>query len=298
MSFLPIKYFDEIAKNPSLYEEKNFGLRTEAIDFIESELIAEIEYQLMAFGNQTKLIALKNRAERVKAELELVDTKLFEKLRTDISSGLHKGKEFIDLVKDYVNFDLTDERHNEPGYDNLDISINKLITPNEVPEQTKQLEPEMVYYQKTPARIIFELIGKFAFSKSDVFFDLGSGLGQIPIVVNLLTGVKTRGIEFEPSFYEYAVNCASTLNLTDVTFINIDARDADYSEGSIFFMFTPFRGEIMLQVLDVLREKSLKRKIKIATYGPCTAEVALQNWLRIDNAENNNVYKLCIFTSF
>jgi hypothetical protein len=29
-----------------------------------------------------------------------------------------------------------------------------------------------------------------------------------------------------------------------VEFINVDARQADYSEGTVFFMFTPFRGEI------------------------------------------------------
>jgi precorrin-6B methylase 2 len=294
---LPISYLDEIAKNPLLYDEKNFAERTEAIDFIEFH-IAEFEHQLVKADHPGEHILLKNSAEKVKADLELVDIKLFEKLRANIRSGLYTGKEFIGLFKTYVDFDLGDEEHQEePGYDNLDLFINRLIHPDAIPEQTRDLEPEMVYYQKTPARIVFELVEKLKFKKSDVFLDLGSGLGQVAILVNLLTGVTTRGIEFEPAFCEYAMDCASVLNLNKVTFVTTDARDADYSKGSIFFMFTPFKGEIMQQVLRALRNESLKRKIKIVTYGPCTAEVALQNWLQINDPENNHVYKVCIFAS-
>jgi len=166
-----------------------------------------------------------------------------------------------------------------------------------MPGQTKDLEPEMVYYQKTPARIIFNLAEKSHFMKEDVFFDLGSGLGQVAILVNLLTGIKVKGIEFEPAFCDYARNCATELNLPNVAFINSDAREADYSRGTIFFMFTPFKGEILQKVLEILRKESLLRKIKIITYGPCTAQVALQSWLKLAAQQDDNIYKPGIFTS-
>lgn len=104
-------------------------------------------------------------------------------------------------------------------------------------------------------------------------------MGQVAILVNLLAGITTKGIEFEPSFCEYAKGCVAELSLSNVSFINIDARKADYYEGTIFFMFTPFKGEILREVLEILRKESLLRKIKIITYGPCTAQVALENWL-------------------
>jgi hypothetical protein len=167
-----------------------------------------------------------------------------------------------------------------------------------IPEQAKDLEPEMVYYQKTPARIVFELVEESHFMKEDVFFDLGSGLGQVAILVNLLTGITVMGIEFEPAFCDYARDCAVELNLSNVTFINIEARTADYSGGTIFFMFTPFRGEMMQEVLEILRREALLRKIKIITYGPCTAQVALQNWLHSASPIDDNIYKLTFFTSF
>jgi len=126
---------------------------------------------------------------------------------------------------------------------------------------------------------------------------LGSGLGQVAIVVNLLTGAKTIGVEFEPAFCDYAKDCADAFNLSGVTFINVDARKADYSEGTIFFMYTPFRGEMLQEVLAILKKESLSRKIKIITYGPCTADVALQSWLDIAGPWDGNIYKLAVFNS-
>jgi hypothetical protein len=63
-------------------------------------------------------------------------------------------------------------------------------------------------------------------------------------------------------------------------------------------MFTPFKGEILQEVLEILRKESLLRKIKIITYGPCTAQVALQSWLDFAVPKDDNIYKLGVFTSF
>jgi hypothetical protein len=289
---------EAIESNPALYQEKNFDERLEAIDLIEFHLIDQLEELLLNTDQPTQLNLLKHRAEKIKADLETIDTNLFQKLRTNIRTKGCNGKEFKNLVSEYVDFDLNDNKHQEEaGYDNLDIFINGLLAGRAMPEQTKDLAPEMVYYQKTPARIVFEMIEKFHFTIEDVFFDLGSGLGQVAMLVNLLTGITVRGIEFEPAFCEYAGDCAADLNLSNVTFINVDARKADYSEGTIFFMYTPFHGEMLKEVLEILREESLYRKIKIITYGPCTAYVALQSWLEPAAPQHDNIYKLGFFTS-
>jgi hypothetical protein len=218
-----------------------------------------------------------------------------QKLRAAIRSGGYTGRAFKDLIAGYI--DINGGCLEEPGYDNLDILINRLFHAKAMPEQTIELEPEMVYFQKTPARVVFELVERCPFSREDVFFDLGSGLGQVAMLVNLLTGVSVKGIEFEPAFCDYAGNCAAELRLPNVTFINADARKADYSEGTVFFMYTPFRGEILREVLALLRKESLHRKITLISYGPCTAEVALQNWLDPATPMDNNMYKIGIFSS-
>jgi hypothetical protein len=291
-------YIGKIEKDSSLYEETNFGKRTEAIDFIGFHLVDTIQGLLRTAAQPDTLLLLKNQAEKLKAQLEEIDSRLFQKLKETIRRGNCTGKGLKDLVKKYVDFNLShNEQQEETGYDNLDIFINGLTLLQTMPEQTKDLEPEMVCYHKTPARIVFEMVEKFHFTKEDVFFDLGSGLGQVAILVNLLAGILTRGIEFEPAFCDYARDCAASLNLSNVTFINVDARNADYSEGTIFFMFTPFSGEILQEVLEILKKESLRRKIKIITYGPCTAMVALRTWLDFTNSGDNNVYKLGIFNS-
>jgi hypothetical protein len=292
-------YIGEIEKDPSLYEEKSFDKRMEVIDFIGFQVIDQIEELLQTTPQPDKLILLKCRAEKIKAELEEIDSKLFQRLQATIRIGGYTGKEFKDLVTEYVDFNIdSTQLQEETGYDNLDIFINGLSLLQAMPEQTKDLEPEMVYYQKTPARFVFELVERSHFTKEDVFFDLGAGLGQVAILVNLLAGIRAKGIEFEPAFCDYARDCAAALNLSNVTFLNVDARKADYSEGTIFFMFTPFKGEILQEVLELLRKESLRRKIKIITYGPCTAQVALQSWLDFTTPEDNNMYKLSYLNSF
>ncbi|MDB5151895.1 MAG: Histone methylation protein, partial [Mucilaginibacter sp.] len=232
---------EAIEKNSLLYEEKNFDKRIEVIDFLEFQVINQIDDLLQKTAQPDQLILLKYHAEKVKSELEEININLFQRLQANIRIERYKGKEFKDLINEYVDFNLdNNERQEEIGYDNLDIFINGLFPFQIMPEPTKDLEPEMVYYQKTPARIVFELVAKSHFTKEDVFFDLGSGLGQVAILVNLLAGITAKGVEFEPAFCEYARDCAADLNLSNVTFINADARKADYSQGTIFFMYTPF----------------------------------------------------------
>ncbi len=290
-------YLDATENDASLYEEKNFDKRADTIDFIGFQILDQIEGLLQTTTPSAKLTLLRNRFEKLKSELEEVNSNLLQQLQENIRAGRYRGIEFKTLICEYFDFQVDqNEPTEEPGYDNLDLFINGLFPFQSIPAQTKELEPDMVYYQKTPARVVLELVEKSQLTNEDVFFDLGAGLGQTAILVHLLTGLAAHGVEFEPAFCGYARNCASSLNLSDVSFINLDARNADYSEGTIFFMFTPFRGEILQDVLDILKKESEKRKIKIISYGPCTSAVALQKWLHFENP-NDNMYKLSFFSS-
>jgi hypothetical protein len=286
-----------LEKDTVLYEDENFDQRLDAIDFLEVHIIDHIETLIEKTARPNQLILLKQRAEKVKLELEAIDNNLFKKLRADIRSKGCSGEQFKNLVGKYIDINTESIKEEEAGYDNLDVFINGLLSPQAIPEQTTDLEPEMVFYQKTPVRIIFELVAKTYIAKDDVFFDLGSGLGQAAILVNLLAGAKARGVEFEPAFCHYACECAKELNLPNVSFINTDARQADYGDGTVFFMYTPFKGEILQDVLALLRNESFTRKIKIITYGPCTPQVAFQGWLDISVGNNDNIYKPAVFTS-
>ncbi|MGZ3833014.1 MAG: SAM-dependent methyltransferase [Mucilaginibacter sp.] len=289
---------EAIENDASLFDEKNFEQRLEAIDFIEFQIIDHVGALLQKADQADELVALQSRAEKAVTELKEIDSNLFKKLQAAIRIGRYKGKAFKELIGAYTNLNLADTEHQqEAGYDHLDLFINGLFPLQNMPEQTKELEPDMVFYQKTPARVVFELAEKADLKQDDVFFDLGSGLGQVGMLVNLLRGATTVGVEFEPAFRDYASACAAELNLSKVTFINTDARQADYSSVTVFFMYTPFKGEILREVLELLRQESLRRKIRIITYGPCTAEIASQSWLDTAAPDDTHIYQLAIFKS-
>jgi SAM-dependent methyltransferase len=243
------------------------------------------------------LLLLRQEADKIKAELEQIDNQLFYKLRMAIQTGSYKTQGFKRLIEGCTDLDLSPNGQEEIGYDNLDVFINGLLPGPALPAPVQTLEAEMVYYQKTPARLVFELVEQVRFSREDVFFDIGSGLGQVAMLVNLLAGIKVKGVEFEPAFCTYAGEVAAALNLPDVEFVNTDAREADYSDGTVFFMYTPFKGDMLLQVLARLKQQSLCRKITVITYGPCTPEVVLQDWLFPTEPVDGSIYKLAVFTS-
>ena len=245
-----------------------------------------------------RLNDLNQYAGQVRRQLEEVNTKMFDRLRSKISGEHERGKMLMNLIGEYLD-QPPDQvvTPYEAGYDDLDLFINGLLTDRELPVEIKEREPGMIYFQKTPARIILELIKKAAFQHGDVFYDLGSGLGQATILVSLLASVISKGVEYEPAYVNYARACAAGLNLSDTHFINEDARYADYSSGNVFFMYTPFEGEILREVLLLLYAEAKNRKIRIFTYGSCTAEVAHQHWLGQVNENQNYRLELAEFVS-
>ncbi len=198
------------------------------------------------------------------------------------------------MVDQYLGYDVNiTNKISKPGYDNLDIFMSGLLASDPLPEATMAPQPEMVFYQQTPARIIFQLAT--AIKPEDVFVDIGSGLGQVAILVNLLTGANAKGIEYEPTYYVYANCCSAQLNLNNVEFINTDARYADYSHGTVFFLYTPFTGSILQEVLRRLQQEARNRTIRIFTYGPCSPQVAKQDWLTCLNGDGVNGFTLWKF---
>jgi hypothetical protein len=64
-----------------------------------------------------------------------------------------------------------------------------------------------------------------------------------------------------------------------VTFLAQDARHADLSTGTVFYLYTPFTGSTLACVIESLRNQASLRPIRICTFGPCTFEVSKQTWL-------------------
>lgn len=220
---------------------------------------------------------------------------MFAHLREQISTGSCTGSFFKSLIGQYLGD--TGSHADNIGYDHLDTFLNGLLSDQPVPEASLTRMPGMLFYQKTPARIIFELAERAALQLDDIFFDLGSGLGQVVILVHLLTDAAARGVEYEPAYWRYAQGCITGLKLSNVECFNKDARSGDYSRGTVFFMYTPFEGSMLEEMLAILRKEAAKRVIRIFTYGPCTFPVAEQDWLCCKSGIVDDPYRLYEFSS-
>jgi hypothetical protein len=257
--------------NAALRDARNFRERAEAIDRLELHVLDRIE----AMPGREALLPHKRRAEALVAGLKRVDAALIDGLRDRISSGALRGE----LLRRELDRHASSARG--PGYDWLDALVDGVLQPETTPEAAalKEREPEMVFYQPTPARVVLELTRVVAMQPADVFYDLGSGLGQVCILVHLLTGARARGVEFEPAYCDYARRSASRLQLRQVELLNADARDVRLDDGTVFYLYTPFRGAMLDQVLGRIDRASQGREVRVCTLGDCTAQVADHPWL-------------------
>lgn len=173
-----------------------------------------------------------------------------------------------------------------PGYDHLDALVGEVLAFEDSVDATLERDAEMVFYQPTPARHVFDLIERANINDQDVLVDLGSGLGHVPLLVSICTGARCIGVERDAAYVDAARRQARALDLRGVEFIAADARDADLSQGTVFYLYTPFTGGILREVLDRLREQAGHRDIRIATFGPCTAIIANEPWLTTVGVED------------
>ncbi len=289
-----ITKWQTMESDPHLMKEAHFCDRAEAIEFLEFHCLE----------NSALTKQLQNRARMLHHKLCQIDHRLFQKLRAQ----LRNTKDIKSLVRGYIDF-TTLERGT--GYDNLDLFINRLLAPTNLsvgldgsgdpgktgpPQPLLPLEPDMVYYQKTPARVLFYLADRLAPAANNRFVDIGAGLGQVVILFHLLTGIPSQGIDIEPAFSAYAQTCAQELGLSQVSFLKADARSADFSQGSFFFLYTPFTGKMLQEVLNRLQKEAVQRTITLISYGPITGTIQSLSWVRQVAGLTNAPESLGIFT--
>jgi hypothetical protein len=276
-----VSLIGDLEQDRSLHEPRYLRQRVEALDDLDAYLS----------DGQPIGTALHRRARAIYAEVESVNFRLYEAIRRDIQRGAGGGS----LLEWTPDWNGAASLTNSGGYDHLDDLINGVLQFEEPSAGVVQLESEMVSYQPTPARHIFDLIGRKALTERDFLIDLGSGLGHVTLMASICTAASCTGIELEPSYVNCAQKSARSLNLNNVRFIEGDARAADLSVGTVFYLYTPFTGTILRDVLNSLRQEAVRREIRICTFGPCTRVVAEEQWLSVMGALETE--RIAIFRS-
>lgn len=281
----------QLDNEPSLFEPNQLRQRLEALDHLD----AYFPYlPQAAFGAESIEAGLYRQARAICARLEAVNCQLYEAIRCEIQRGSRP-----DALLRWVppSLDIEDARGpaNGMGYDYLDELIGGVFQFEEPDAGHIPRDSEKVFYQPTPARRIFRLVGLTALTATDVLVDLGSGLGHVPLLVSICTQARSIGIELEAPYFERAQQCAHRLGLTRATFIQEDARVADLTFGTVFYLYTPFVGSILSDVLNRLRREAATRRIRICSYGPCTSVIAEETWL--DAATTLEAHRIALFCS-
>jgi SAM-dependent methyltransferase len=101
-------------------------------------------------------------------------------------------------------------------------------------------------------------------AREDVVIDLGAGLGKVALLVRLLTGGTVRGVEIQRELVERAREGAERHG---VALTCGDVRQVPLDDGTIFFLYLPFTGPVLTEVLDRLREVATRHAIVVCTLG-------------------------------
>lgn len=102
----------------------------------------------------------------------------------------------------------------------------------------------------------------------DTIYDLGCGNGKFAITVAASCSARVKGVEFGQSYVEAARRTGERFALPNLEFIHADVRDVDLSDGTSFYLFFPFWGEVALAVARMLGAVARARDITVYASGP------------------------------
>ncbi len=159
----------------------------------------------------------------------------------------------------------------------LDVVLGLGDLPNDGPELPRGCVP----YVPSSVDALLRIVDQAPVRASDIFVDVGSGLGRAGALVHLLTGAAVIGLEIQPHLVMGARDLAARLRLSRIASVEGDAAMlARYVPiGSVFFLYCPFSGERLAHVLGDLEQIARTREIRV-----CCIDLPLPpcSWLTAD----------------
>ncbi len=166
-----------------------------------------------------------------------------------------------------------------------DVWVDELLGFEEPSPDVADLPRGSVPYVPTGVEEILTMVLEVPVRPDDELVDLGSGLGRVVILAHLLTGARAHGVEIQGALVGQAMARSAALNLSHVSFAHANAADIAL-DGSIFFLYAPFNGEMLTAVLGRIEEVARRRPIVVCTVGLEFRDVA---WLRPRKISNVSV---------
>ncbi|CAN5133047.1 hypothetical protein BH09MYX1_BH09MYX1_13550 [soil metagenome] len=142
--------------------------------------------------------------------------------------------------------------------------VDALLGLKDAPPDIPELPRGAVPYLPCGVDEILALVRDVPVRAEDHVVDVGSGLGRVAILVHLLTGARTSGVEIQAPLVLRARERCADLGLDAIAFVEGNAVDAPL-DGSIFFLYAPFNGDTLRRVIERLEDVARRRSIVVCT---------------------------------
>lgn len=158
--------------------------------------------------------------------------------------------------------------------------VDAVLGVGDIPDDGPELPRGCVPYLPCSVDVLLRMVDQTPIRGSDVFVDVGSGLGRAAMLVHLLTGAGAIGLEVQPALALASRGLASRLGLSRVSSVDGDATKltGSMTNGTVFLLYCPFGGDRLAKVLADLEPIARTRTIRI-----CSVELPLPPcpWLTI-----------------
>lgn len=157
-----------------------------------------------------------------------------------------------------------------------------------LPEDGPSLPPGCVPYLPSSVDVVLRMVAVADVRESDVFVDVGMGVGRTAALVHLLTGARVLGVEIQPELVAAARALTARLALARVSCVEGDAaeRMAALADGTVFYLYCPFGGDRLARVLAALEVVAAQRPIRI---GCVDLPLPSQPWLALDESRHGDL---------
>jgi SAM-dependent methyltransferase len=159
-----------------------------------------------------------------------------------------------------------------------DAWVDRVLGLDAIPEDGPALPRGCVPYLPCSVDTLLRLTAQAPMGASEVFVDVGSGVGRAAALVHLLTGASAVGVEVQPALVSAARALAARLRLSRLAFVEGDAAELApaLAAGSVFLLYCPFSGDRLVKLLADLEPVARAREIHL-----CCVDLPLppRRWL-------------------
>jgi hypothetical protein len=143
--------------------------------------------------------------------------------------------------------------------------LDTVLGIGELPDDGPELPRGCVPYLPCPVDVLLRIVDQAPIRGSDVFVDVGSGLGRAAMLVHLLTGAGAIGLEVQTPLALASRGIAARLRRYRVACVNGDATALTgfITIGSVFLLYCPFGGDRLAKVLADLESIARTRTLCI-----------------------------------